>query len=96
MKAIKPRWTPSLEQIYIHCEKCDKRVDEVMALRDDFSNDITLKVFCHGEVDNMVIDRMLISYENVYREMMKGGVAFRTSRLEEGQKQIELKPEQES
>lgn len=65
----------------IRCAICDKPVDEVIEMYDDFSGEWRLKVRCHGDTDYMAVPLFKMTTQQI--DQMKGqeGVAFSVGRI---------------
>jgi hypothetical protein len=64
----------------ITCAVCGKYVDRVEVMRNFADRSVGVKVWCHGDTDEMKVDEMIVAEfgEDQFRE----GTAFTTRRIE--------------
>lgn len=74
----------------IWCAVCNKEVDEVILLRSECEDSTTIRVKCHGEIDNCKLDGSLI-ITALNPDDLTRGVAFQNNKLPEPQKLLEAK-----
>lgn len=68
----------------VTCALCQKEVDRVVIMESFIDEIITVKVWCHGDTDNMRLTRAelnSIGQAGIDAMVRDGGVAFATDRL---------------
>lgn len=78
----------------IQCAVCHHPVERQIVIRDEMTGNVTIRVWCHGDTDSMVLEHAFLAKAKkvALNQMIRdGGIAFAVNRLPASYPTIEVK-----